>query len=361
MDGEVREVQIISRYRLEPGPRLIAWGSYRLFGVCFGLVGVVLGSVPLAATLNGWWRDPFWVLTVLSLLLVATGWLVSGFRERLEVADDTLIHNSRTRFANAERCAEVAALRAVRLSTRVSGSPGRRRVQYVVELVVDHESFPQPLRVFAASSERAARAAAEELSRALDRPFEDALGDEIVRREVRELDTFTRPQAGAGGPVPACVSVGHHGGATVVRIRGVLRARGVAIGAAAGVLMSLNGIAAGLLVYRFSGASLLPAVAVVSMLMLPGLLFLLWAVVGRYGYETLSLSAGRVTREASFAGLRYSRRSMAVGEVENLRVQSRGAAGYGLAVSGDRECLLVGRALDKDGLEWLRSWLGERL
>ncbi len=354
-------LQLLSRFEITAPGHLCARGSYFWFGAVFAVAGLGLLAIPIALHLQGRWQDPAWVAVAFSTLFLLAGFWIAGMRESLEVTGTEIRDVLTTWSSQNERRTSRTALQAVRLMAVVTSSGNSTTTRYVAALVIRDAAFPDPLRITARRGEAQARQDAEEIARCLALPFEDALGDELVVVEPDRLDS-TRPESVAPlGTLPASIRLDMTTGGPEVWTRGTLRPLGATLAISAGVIMCASAFLVTAVVASASGdAGPVPIViAVISGA--PGLFFLGWGILSRIATERVRVLPTEVVREEHAAGVCYRTHRLQRTEIESLRVQTQSADGYGVAIVTDRGRLLVGRGLDRAGLEWLSAWLSQRI
>jgi hypothetical protein len=349
---------ILSRYAI-PGPgRLAARGSYRTIGAAFMGGSVLFGALTAVAILQGKADAGFWYAEIAYAVLFLCGLTIFGFRQSLEVDGDGLRWTQTTPFRRRDERAPRQALERVRLSVYRLDSSDSTDLRYGVSLVLRADGLPADLRVFETRREGPARGAAEAIARSLALPMEDAIGDEVI---VRHPDAVgTGPPGDAVGAPPERVELRTGTTGPDVWITGVLRPKAVALAVGAGGLMLLGAVAGAAVALGYVQTRL-GALAIPMVLAAPGLAFVAWGLVGARARQRIQVTAAEVVRETRLAGICWRRRAVRRAAVEALRIQTLRGGAYGLAVVSDEITLVVGQALEPEGLGWLRGWLAARL
>jgi len=350
-------LSVVTLYEVTAPGTLRASESRAGFGAAFvvGAVGVCLAPVALRWRASGF--DAMLVFpTALGILTLLTGGLLVVHRTDIIVCPSAVRLRRRGARGWSEHVvpsARVACIRVVRDVPRGSRSG---RVTYPVELVFDaNADLPERFCLSQPRDEATARAEAEHLCRTLGVPFEDALGNQPIRRRPDELDAGAEPLRAPAGPPPAGVTLGP--GGTTVHTRGLLPRRRLAILVAA-VASSATSTTA---VIALVGAAIEGpgrAMAWIGAIGIDAALVLL--LIGLAGArETIAVRGGRIRHEILLFGLRLARREIDAPAVEYLRLQTTSAGGVGIVSDGGAQA--VGRSLDEDAARWLRAWIGARL
>ena len=349
-------IQLLQRYRIARPGTLEAWGSYRSYGAIFAGAALVMGAFPVLALVNHRGSDGLWVVVGFLALFALAGVYIAGFWGRLQVDPEGIAYASGSWFGKTTHRAPRTALERVRLIRQVVRSGHSTRTRYVPQLVFRAPGFPEVLQIGASRREADARKAAEEMARALELPFEDALGDEPIVRDPEALDVPTFRREASSEPVPRNVLPGWERG-NEVRLRGTLRPGGATLAIGAGLMMLVFSLGAlGLLLgWARDGRALVIAAPIVG----PGLFFIAWGVVSTLAREHIVVRPDAVVRSRHLGPLVWGRCTVPRAEIESLRVQTKGR--YGLAVVTDRRTWILGPSLDASGLHWLSSWLNRHL
>ncbi len=350
---------LLERYGVPGAGRLDAWSIQERYGLVFVAISTLLWVPVVQFALRGERDAGFWALTAFAAVTLLVGLAVARLRETLSVDGEAIRLSHRSLFEGRSWVGPRSAIRALRLTAEHESDDSGTRTIFPVALALELDGRAFEIRVFKPTDELRARRAAEEIAGALELPVIDAIGDEAIIHEPGEsASRFARSDSQPTGPIPPNVTLSTNGHG--LSIRGITRMQTVGRLRWAGLGFLLLATTVG----AFASRAIEPA-WFGWLIPFPfwgaGLYFLADAALGRSICERLWIEGGELVRERAWLALRFSRRRLAIAELEAVRVQSERGDEWGLAAVARNDRFIVGGALEADQLAWLENWLLSQL
>ncbi len=351
---------LIERCRTTPTGQLEAWSIQGRYGVAILATGIGFALIWAHLTLAGSQTGGVRVMGGIAAFLLLFGTAICRLRETLRV-DNTGIHVvSRSVFHTQQWHAPRDAVRRVLLREVAEHVGESSSIRYDLLLEVAVEEVGTELRFFRNGSEPPARRMGAEVSRALQLPFVDAIGDKEEEVAHDALHMRRPEQTAHAGPPPPRIREDTRSGSSSLVIQGTMspqvagrfRIAGWAFFAMSSLLGSLisqltePAWLGWAIPFPFWGASIY---------------FLAAGWLGDHSREHVSVEQGVIAREVELLGRRWRRAEIQGSALRSLRVQAESASTRGVALVCDERILVAGTGLAEGELDWLHCWLAERL
>lgn len=243
--------------------------------------------------------------------------------------------------------------------TPPAANTARSPLGYCVDLLLEGDRRGEVLTVLTAPSEPAARQAAEAIAAHMSWPFEDAIGDEIERRQPDEIDHRPDRKPEPDSPMPTGIASRSSGYSSGLVLRGMppeKRSRLVPI--AVGAVLTTTPVAVALAWSFFEGPLLAPLIGAILVADL-GTVALLLGLAG--SEEEVFVEQGVLRRRLHLGPLPLPTSEIDLRRVERIRIQTRFDELRGCVLVTNMDTLRVGRGLDREALHWLQAWIQSRL